>query len=215
MESTICRTLERRSKLDELNADVVCFGAAFRDATLPLPLSKMVGIAADDCLNPLLLSLFLLFVLNMFSSLDVGFVLNERRFRNENDLMRLSLDGSGAFVEWPLDEGDCFWRSNNVETNWSNTFKSAFIFEFRIALGDAVGVLIDFPFDESPRRFVIYWNKENNRLNVRQTDKMWIMDEVGKCVGMWILMWICDRFDSFHEYYLFFIFFRKISSTQK
>lgn len=105
MESTICRTLDRRSKLDESNVDVDCIGVAFL-ATLPLPLSKIVGIAADDCPNPLLLLLLLLLLillllleLNMLSSLDVGFPLKERRFRNEKDLMRLSLDGSCALVE--------------------------------------------------------------------------------------------------------------------
>lgn len=205
MESTICRTLERRSKLDELNADVDCFGAAaFLDATLPLPLSRIVGIAADDCPNPLLLLLLLLEV-NMFSSLDVGFGLKERRFRNENDLMRLSLDGSWAFVEWPLDKGDCFWRSNNVETNWSNTFKSAFILEFRIALGDAVGLLIDFPFDESPRRFVIYWNKENNnRVNASQTCGWGSMrwENVSECECWYVI-------ESIHFTNIFSIFLRK------
>lgn len=153
MEFKICRTPEPRcgrSKLDELIADVDCCGEAVEATTLPPPLppSKMVGMdaAAVVCPNPLLL------LVNIFSSLDGWFALfDERRLRNDNDFKRLSLVDSRAFV----DVGDCFWRSNNDDTNWSSAFKSAFIFEFRIVDGVTGVLLTVLLFGAIPRRCVI------------------------------------------------------------
>lgn len=144
----ICRTLDdllRRSKLDEFNVaiDDDCCGCGFNDVTL---LSKMVGIAVDVWPKPLLL------LENKFNSLACDGVplFVERRFRNDNDFKRLNLvdscelPGTGATL--------CFCRSSNDETSWSNTFKSAFILEFRIAVALP---LLARPFVDIPKRCVI------------------------------------------------------------
>lgn len=139
----IWRTLDVRcrSKLDELIAATDCRPPL-------LPLSKMVGIAL--LLGPKPVAL----LENKFNSLfedDDGPLWDEwRRLRNDNDRKRCSLDGSFGGV----DGGFC--RSSNEDTNWSNTFKSALILEFRTA--DAFGGLLPltFAFGGIPRRLVIW-----------------------------------------------------------
>lgn len=123
----ICRTpLEPcpRSKLDEFKADDDCCG--FIDVTLLLLLSKIVGIAVAGWPKPLPPPA------NKFNSLaaDVEPLFDERRFRNDNDFKRLNFVDSLALFDAA---GDCWWRSSNVDTNWSKTFKSAFILEFRMS----------------------------------------------------------------------------------
>lgn len=146
----ICRTPVdpcSRSKLDEFKAvDDCCGCVGFIDVTLLLLLSKIVGIAVP--LPP---------PENRFNSLaaDVEPFCDElRRFRNDNDFKRLNLvDSRWALFDAPGD--DCWWRSSNDDTNWSKTFKSAFILEFRMAVADVVpSALLD---DGKPcRRWVIY-----------------------------------------------------------
>lgn len=162
----ICRTLDdpcRRSKLDEFIPDDDCCGCGCKGITLLLLLSKIVGIAADaGWMKALLLPLLPPLLENRFNSLAVDGVplFDERRLRNDNDFKRLSLVDSrllGAGGD------DCFCRSSNEDTNWSKTFKSAFILEFRMVL--AVTALLStmpaltppppFLFDGSPKRFVI------------------------------------------------------------
>lgn len=159
----ICRTPDdpcRRSKLDELIVDDDCCGCDGGCVSgiiiLPLLLSKMVGIAVAAWIKALLLPLVALLLENRFNSLAVDGVplFDERRFRNDNDFKRLNfVDSRSPDAE---DGDDCFCRSSNDDTNWSKTFKSAFILEFRMtAAVDAPLSPLPLPFDESPKRFVI------------------------------------------------------------
>lgn len=153
----IWRTLDVRwrSRLDVVGCDC--------GPPLPLlPLSKMVGIALAFWPKPFA------GLANRFNSLlddetdaDGPLCDEWRRLRNDNDLKRLSLDGSfvcdvdgGGVAVW-------FWRSSSDDTSWSNTFKSALILEFRMV--DALGGLLPgiLAFGGIPRRLVIWRIGEN------------------------------------------------------
>lgn len=132
----ICRTLP-----DPCGRSKLCVGdcCGFIVTLLLPPLSKMVGIAMVGCPKPFPPSFPLE---NKFNSLatasDVAWFV-ERRFRNDNDFKRLSRVDSLAllllFVDALTVVGDeCWCRSSSDDTNWSNTSKSAFIFEFRMLL---------------------------------------------------------------------------------
>lgn len=175
MEFMIWRTPDgpcRRSRLDEFNVDVDCIGCGLANVTLLLLLSKMVGIAVDVWPKPLLP------LENKFNSLAVDGVpllLDERRRRNDNDFKRFSFVESRVLCDDDDDGGgggdNGFCRSSNVDTNWSKTFKSAFILEFRIVLAFIALLPPLLPFDDSPRRWVICGTLISKRDGEREKTK--------------------------------------------
>lgn len=140
-----------------------CCGCGFIDKLL-LPLSKMVGIAAAaDCPLLLLLVPMPMPAENKFNSLaaasDVLLFDEFRRFRNDNDFKRLNLVDSLAallLIVGGVGDDDCWCRSNNVDTNWSSTSKSAFILEFRMLFDVAVLLPSFLLFDVRPKRWASY-----------------------------------------------------------
>lgn len=160
MELMICRTPDDpccRSRLDELNVDGIGGGCGCKDVTLLL--SSIVGMALDVWVKPPLL------LENKFNSLadDGVAIFDERRLRNDNDFKRLS------FVDSRLVVADCFCRSSSDDTNWSKTFKSAFILEFRIELAFNALLTPALLLDAMPRRWVICETTKNGQKSTNTT----------------------------------------------